>query len=408
MLSRAAVDGAASASSTNHEDGTTSRVRLPLDPAPLETDPGGRRSRLLRPGALWPDDQGVHVNAHGGGVLDFEGRYYWFGEHKVEGEAGNSAQVGVHCYSSRDLYNWKDEGVVLPVVKDDPGHDLAVGSIVERPKVIHNRKTGKFVMWFHLERKGTGYASARSGVAVADRVTGPYAYRGSFRPNAGAWPRGIRPEQKVQVEAAAKHGYSGGDLPDEPDRLNLLARDFEGGQMARDQTLFVDDDGTAYHVYASEENSTPPHLPPHRRLPRPGGRLRAGLPGPLHGGPRPLQARRPLLPHRLRLHGVGPNAARSAVADSIWGPWTELGNPAVGPDAELTFDSQSTFVLPVRGRPGAFVFMADRWRPENAIDGRYVWLPVLFRNGRVEIEWRDEWDLGAFDRPGGGATSAPP
>jgi len=42
--------------------------------------------------------------------------------------------------------------------------------------------------------------------------------------------------------------------------------------------------------------------------------------------------------------------------------------------------------------------MADRWRPKNAIDGRYVWLPVLFRNGRVEIEWRDEWDLGAFDR----------
>ena len=155
------------------------------------------------PASSWPDDHGVHVNAHGGGILDFEGRYYWFGEHKVEGEAGNSAQVGIHGYSSRDLYNWKDEGIVLPVVKDDPDHDLAVGSIVERPKVIHNRKTGKFVMWFHLERKGTGYKSARSGVAVADRVTGPYVYRGSFRPNARAWPRGIRPEQKVQVAAAA-------------------------------------------------------------------------------------------------------------------------------------------------------------------------------------------------------------
>jgi hypothetical protein len=98
--------------------------------------------------------------------------------------------------------------------------------------------------------------------------------------------------------------------------------------------------------------------------------------------------------------GWAPNAARSAVADSIWGPWTELGNPAVGPDAELTFHSQSTFVLPVRGRPGAFIFMADRWRPQNAIDGRYVWLPVIFRNGRVELEWRDEWDLGVFERPG--------
>ena len=119
--------------------------------------PSPRSERTsFRPGELWLDDRSVHINAHGGGILDFEGRYYWFGEHKVEGEAGNTAQVGVHCYSSHDLYNWKDEGIVLPVVKDDPDHDLAVGSIVERPKVIHNRKTGKFVMWFHLERKGTG------------------------------------------------------------------------------------------------------------------------------------------------------------------------------------------------------------------------------------------------------------
>ena len=69
---------------------------------------------------------------------------------------------------------------------------------------------------------------------------------------------------------------------------------------------------------------------------------------------------------------------------------------AVGPDAELTFHSQSTYVLPVRVRPGAFVFMADRWRPEDAIDGRYIWLPILFRNDRIEIEWTDEWDLGVF------------
>ena len=109
-------------------------------------------------------------------------------------------------------------------------------------------------------------------MAVADRVTGPYVYRGSFRPNARAWPRGIRPEQKARVAAAAKHEYSGGELPDEPDRLNIVARDFDGGQMARDQTLFVDDDGAAYHVYASEENSTL-----HVWLPRPASR--AGAPG---------------------------------------------------------------------------------------------------------------------------------
>jgi len=95
-----------------------------------------------------------------------------------------------------------------------------------------------------------------------------------------------------------------------------------------------------------------------------------------------------------------PNAARLAVADSIWGPWKALGNPCVGPEdlTRITFDSQSTFVLPVQGKKDAFIFMADRWRPKNAIDGRYVWLPIQFDNtGKPFLEWKDKWDLSLFD-----------
>jgi hypothetical protein len=33
----------------------------------------------------------------------------------------------------------------------------------------------------------------------------------------------------------------------------FVHRDFEKGQMARDMALYVDDDGKAYHIYASEE-----------------------------------------------------------------------------------------------------------------------------------------------------------
>lgn len=50
--------------------------------------------------------------------------------------------------------------------------------------------------------------------------------------------------------------FDGGSLPEHPDSLNLVGRDAAQGQMARDMTLFVDDDGRAYHVYSSEENST--------------------------------------------------------------------------------------------------------------------------------------------------------
>ena len=72
----------------------------------------------FRPDQTWLDDDGVAINAHGGGVMFHEDRYYWFGQHMIAGSAGNRAHVGVHCYSSMDLYNWKNEGVALAVSKD--------------------------------------------------------------------------------------------------------------------------------------------------------------------------------------------------------------------------------------------------------------------------------------------------
>ena len=141
----------------------------------------GRSEKLgsIKPGEVWPDTDGIHINAHAGGVLWVEGnlihhgRYYWVGQHMTESEAGNAAQVGVRVYSSADLYNWRNEGVALNV-SSDPTSEIAKGCLLERPKVIYNRKTRKFVMWFHLEFAGKGYGAARTGVAVADQVTGPY------------------------------------------------------------------------------------------------------------------------------------------------------------------------------------------------------------------------------------------
>jgi hypothetical protein len=114
----------------------------------------------FKPGELWLDTEGQHINAHGGGILYHGGKYYWFGEHKVAGREGNKAMVGVSCYSSKDLYNWKNEGIALPVAAEGSGSDIEKGSVIERPKVIYNEKTKTFVMWFHLELKGQGYSAA--------------------------------------------------------------------------------------------------------------------------------------------------------------------------------------------------------------------------------------------------------
>ena len=107
---------------------------------------------MQKNGEVWHDTAGHVVNAHGGGVLAHGGKYYLYGEHKVYGRAGNKAHVGVHMYSSEDLESWKDEGAVLKV-EDKVGSDIEDGCVLERPKILFCEKTGKFVMFFHLELK---------------------------------------------------------------------------------------------------------------------------------------------------------------------------------------------------------------------------------------------------------------
>jgi beta-xylosidase len=367
----------------------------------LFTGPTIAAENVFRPGEVWPDNNGVHINCHGGGILVHDNTFYWFGQHMVEGESGNCAQVGVHAYSSKDLYHWKDEGIALRV-SDDPKSDITKGCILERPKVIYNRKTGKFVMWFHLELKGRVYAAARSGVAVADQVTGPYRFIESFRPNAGTWPINVPAELKKPL-SAEEEAYvgdlhlGGGPVPNFPVNL-LFRRDFAGGQMARDMTLFVDDGETAFHIYASEDNGTLQISQLTDDYLRPAGKFARVFPGGFNEAPAVFKHAKKYYLITSGCTGWAPNEARLAVADSIWGPWKALGNPCIGDDAGLTFHGQSTHVLPVPGKPEAFIFMGDRWQPQNAIDGRHLWLPIQFKDGKPLVAWLDKWDLSFFER----------
>lgn len=347
---------------------------------------------VFKPGEIWPDNNGVHINAHGGGMLQQGDTYYWFGEHKTEGEGGNVAHVGVHCYSSKDLYNWKDEGIALSV-SDDESSPIVKGCILERPKVIFNKKTGRYVMWFHLEPKGAGYTGAKSGVAVSEKVTGPYKLLSADRPNAGFWPKNVLDIHKGPVPEESKKGFGGGGLPAHPDTLNLLGRDFESGQMARDMNLFVDDDGKAYHIYASEDNSTLHISELTDDYTACSGNYARFFVGRFMEAPAMFKKDGKYYLIMSGCTGWAPNPGRSAVASSIWGPWKELANPFVGADSETSFHSQSTYVLPVPGKPDRFIYMGDRWTPENAIDGRYIWLPIRFEGEQPVIEWLDEWGI---------------
>ena len=343
----------------------------------------------FHPGEVWRDTAGQAINAHGGGVLYHAGVYYWYGEHKTgktylpdcnKSWGGTRVDtVGVSCYASTNLYDWANQGIVLAATPDDPQGELAPGKVLERPKVIYNQHTRQFVMWMHID--STSYAAARSGVAVSATPTGPFKYVGSFRPDAGVWPENVTDADKVASPT------------------NILARDFAAGQMARDMTLFVDDDGQAYQFYSSEENPTMHVSLLTEDYLRPAGKysrifLGRSMEAPAvfkHGGKYYVIA--------SGCTAWAPNAARSAVAEHPLGPWTELGNPCDGPEAEKTFGAQSTYVLAVAGRKDAYIFMADRWKQWDLGDSRYVWLPLEFNaEGRPVVRWRDHWSLDTDSR----------
>ncbi|MFP3126572.1 glycoside hydrolase family 43 protein [Ectobacillus funiculus] len=308
-------------------------------------------AKHIIPGEVWLDTDGTLIQAHGGGVLFHEGLYYWYGENK-NGISRNARVdvIGVSCYSSSDLHTWKNEGIVLPAVTNDLEHDLNPRMVLERPKVIYNDTTRKFVMWMHID--SADYSYARAGVAISDSPVGPFEYIGSFRPNE---------------------------------------------QMSRDMTLFKDTDGKAYHIFSSEGNSTlcitllsDDYLSPTTQYTR-----------NFINNYREAPA---LFKHEGKYYiitsgctGWSPNEAEYAVAENIMGPWKVIGNPCFGTDAETTFHSQGTYVLPIKGKSGAYIFMADRWKREDLKDSRYIWLPLQIKNNTIEIKWLNQWDLSYFN-----------
>jgi beta-xylosidase len=357
-----------------------------------------QQKNSFQPGKIWYDTDGNPINAHAGGFLFHAGKYYWFGQIMIPGKRGSDAWVGVSCYSSNDLYNWENRGVAFHV-EDNASHLVTRGCKIERPKVIFNQKTKKFVMWWHHDINGQGHKNAMAGIAVSDKVDGPYQFVRVFRPLSGFLPFNISQEllRKDVPEMALTYPFTGGDLPAQADSLLLFKRDIHIGQMVRDMTLFVDNDGKAYHIYSSEENSTLHIAELSDDYMGYTGKFARFFGGRFMEAPTLFKRDDKYYMINSGCTGWLPNEARSAWAPSIWGPWDELGNPSIGKESEITFNSQGTFVLPVQGKKDAFIFVADRWNPANPIDARYVWLPVLFEGNRPILRWKDEWDLNVFD-----------
>ena len=316
-----------------------------FDKPPLPTDEGKALIESVRLIPEYKTTVPIPMDAHGAGVLSYNGEYYLFGEIKrgptslVPNQSWEDYRVdarGVSCYRSKDLRHWTYMGVALAPDTRDTASDIYTGRVIERPKVVYNKITGQFVMWMHIDRDD--YSYARAGVAVSSAPEGPYHYLHSVRPN---------------------------------------------GEMSRDMTLFQDDNGKAYLVYTSENNNTMHVTPLSDDYLSVGPRFNRILVGQKREGAAVFKHEGRYYLITSLCSGWDPNAAAYAVADSMMGTWTQRGNPCVGEDSAATFHSQSAFVLPLAD--GRFLFMADRWNKTDLENSGYLWLPLEIKDDKVII-----------------------
>jgi hypothetical protein len=298
----------------------------------------------IKPGELWSDDRGRHIQAHGGGILKLGDTFYWFGEDRSRDNERGKRYVS--CYSSKNLAQWTFRNQVLKLA--DP-EGFGPAWVLERPKVFYNAKTKLYVMYMHIDAPapggGGGYQLARVGVATCATVDGDYKYLKSFRPL---------------------------------------------GQESRDIGQFIDDDGSAYLIFEDRPAKgfhiaklSDDYLTVEKDV--------CLIQAPLEGG---------AVVHLNGLYyvvgsaltGWRPNPNKYATATSLEGPWSEFKD--IAPPPTNTYGSQSTMLLKVVGtKTTTVVFMGDIWKPRTQYDSRYLWMPLEIGAGKLWLSEPHEWTI---------------
>jgi beta-xylosidase len=302
--------------------------------------------QTIKPGELWLDNRGQHIQAHGGGIIKVADTYYWYGEDRSKDN--DPARRYVACYSSKDLVNWTFRNQVFkPTVMPDIGPRL----VLERPKVFYNEKTKKYVMYMHIDGPatpdgtGSAYVQARVGVAVSDKPDGDFEFVRSFRPL---------------------------------------------GKESRDIGQFIDDDGSAYLIFECRPDRgfyiaklSEDFMDVEKEV--------AFIHSPLEGG---------AIVHYNGLYyaigsaltGWDPNPNKYATAKSLEGPWSDFKD--IAPPQVRTYGSQSTLMLKVVGtKTTSVIFMGDMWRPRQHWDSRYLWMPLEIGDGKLTLPAPQPWTL---------------
>jgi beta-galactosidase len=291
---------------------------------------------MIRPGETWQDREGRPINLRSGSVIEHDGTWWWFGVH----DGGGGVEHGIRAYSSTDLMGWTDEGIVLSA-------DEIPGGKAGAPKVVRCPRTGGLILWFHLP------LAATVGVAFASLPGKPFSFLHALRNHGG-----ISPEMTLFVDddGSIWHVFR----KDGHEAL-LICRLDETGLQHTGEPIFIDNGGFhrtptlmkwdgSYWLLVTDDKD--------------------GLPG------------EPYL----------------SVAPSLQGPWEVMGNPCVGNAAQVEscFNARPSWILQMPGSPARFALVADSVPSGDRAAG-HVWLPFDFRHGVPELRWHGAWSPAQWD-----------
>lgn len=288
-------------------------------------------------GIPWFDQNGNIVSAHGANIIKEKDKFYLFGEAHIN---DSNAFAGFNCYSSKDLYNWNFENIALPVQESGK---LGLNRVGERVKVMKCLKTNEYVMYMHVD--SLTYKDQFVGYAVSKEIKGPYEFKGPVLFEG-------KPIKKWDMGTFQDHDGSGYIL-------------VHGGEIYK-----LSDDYKSVTEKVNENITT--------------------------GFESPTLFRKDDTYYFIGSHLTSweKNDNYYYTSNSLKGPWISQG--LIAPANTLTWNSQSTFVLPITGtKETTFMFMGDRWSfPKQASSATYVWQPLVISGTSISIpNYKEAWQI---------------
>ena len=284
-------------------------------------------------GQLWKTDGGEVVQAHAPGFVRQNGLWYMVGE-----DRSHPWNPDVNLYSSADLIHWTFEKKIIENGVTDSR--LGRRRMIERAKLLHCGKTGKYVVWCHWESRD--YSASEAACFQCDSVNGNYRLVWSGR------PLGIK---------------------------------------SRDCNVFVDHDGTAYFISTTNENQdlglfrlSDDYLSvtEHTCL----------FPGERREAPVIVRVGDRYFMFSSACTGWAPNQCKLSYTNDLrkgWSPLTNIGD-------DKAYRTQPAAILKVEGsKQTTYLYIGDRWMDPDLPRTKTIVFPVSFEGTSCIFDYRERF-----------------